>query len=73
MAPPLRLGAIVLPINWRLSADEVAFNLNDCTPSIVFVDDDFSPMVTSIRDQLASVKAMGQPDRQRPLRGGLTA
>jgi acyl-CoA synthetase (AMP-forming)/AMP-acid ligase II len=49
------LGAIVLPINWRLSADEVAFNLNDCTPSIVFVDNDFSPMVTSIRDQLDSV------------------
>lgn len=50
------LGAIVLPINWRLSADEVAFNLNDCTPAIVFVDDEFAPMVTSIRDQLDSVR-----------------
>ena len=50
------LGAIVLPINWRLSADEVAFNLNDCSPAIVFVDDEFSPMATSIRDQLASVR-----------------
>jgi acyl-CoA synthetase (AMP-forming)/AMP-acid ligase II len=50
------LGAIVVPINWRLSADEVAFNLNDCTPAIVFVDDDFSPMVTSIRDGLDSVR-----------------
>ena len=28
-----RLGAIVLPINWRLSADEVCFNLNDCQSS----------------------------------------
>jgi acyl-CoA synthetase (AMP-forming)/AMP-acid ligase II len=50
------LGAIVLPINWRLSADEVAFNLNDCNPAIVFVDDEFSPVATSIRDQLASVR-----------------
>jgi len=50
------LGAIVLPINWRLSADEMAFNLNDCSPAIVFVDDEFSPMATSIRDQLASVR-----------------
>lgn len=50
------LGAIVVPINWRLSADEVAFNLNDCTPTMVFIDDEFSPMVTSIRDQLASVQ-----------------
>ena len=30
------LGAIVLPINWRLSADEVIFNLNDCTPEALF-------------------------------------
>lgn len=35
------LGAIVLPINWRLSADEVAFNLNDCEPRLVFVDQEF--------------------------------
>jgi acyl-CoA synthetase (AMP-forming)/AMP-acid ligase II len=50
------LGAIVLPINWRLAADEVAFNLNDCTPAIVFVDDEFSPMATRIRGQLDSVR-----------------
>jgi acyl-CoA synthetase (AMP-forming)/AMP-acid ligase II len=61
------LGAIVLPINWRLSADEVAFNLNDCTRPIVFVDDEFSDVVTSIRDQLPSVRQLFQPDRYRPL------
>ena len=49
------LGAIVLPINWRLSADEVVFNLNDCTPSLLFVDDAFSEMVQSIRGKLASL------------------
>ena len=26
------IGAIILPINWRLSAEEVIFNLNDGTP-----------------------------------------
>ncbi|MBW1732502.1 MAG: AMP-binding protein, partial [Deltaproteobacteria bacterium] len=30
------LGAIMLPINWRLSADEVAYNINDCEPKMVF-------------------------------------
>ncbi len=50
------LGAIVLSINWRLSADEVAFNLNDCTPAIVFADDQFGDVVAAIRDQLPSVK-----------------
>ncbi len=50
------LGAIVLPINWRLSNDEMAFNLNDCTPAVLFADDEFSDTVSSIRDRLPSVK-----------------
>jgi long-chain acyl-CoA synthetase len=50
------LGAIVLPINWRLSADEMAFNLHDCTPAVVFADSEFGDMVSGIRDQLPTVK-----------------
>jgi long-chain acyl-CoA synthetase len=52
------LGAIVLPINWRLSADEVCFNLNDCEPKIVFADAEFQPMLEAKRDELPSVKAI---------------
>ncbi len=52
------IGAIILPINWRLSAGEVAFNLNDCTPTVVFVDEEFAPVIMSIRDQLTSVKRL---------------
>ena len=29
------VGAIMLPINWRLSAEEMSFNLNDCQPKLV--------------------------------------
>ena len=50
------LGAIVLPINWRLSADEMAFNLNDCTPAVIFTDEKFGDMVAGIRNQLPTVK-----------------
>jgi acyl-CoA synthetase (AMP-forming)/AMP-acid ligase II len=50
------LGAIVLPINWRLSADEMAFNLNDGTPSLVFADNEFGNVVSGIRDRLPSVR-----------------
>lgn len=49
------LGAIVLPINWRLSADEVAYNLDDCTPTMVFADSEFSSVITTVRDRLPSV------------------
>ena len=52
------LGAIVLPINWRLSADEMAFNLKDCTPAVIFADEEFGDVVSGIRDQLPSVKRL---------------
>lgn len=50
------LGAIMLPINWRLAGDEVAYNLNDCEPTIVFVDKEFQEEVDGIKDKLPSVK-----------------
>ncbi len=52
-----RLGAIVLPINWRLSADEVCFNLNDCQAKIVFADAEFQKILDDKKDALLSVKS----------------
>ncbi len=50
------LGAIILPINWRLSADEIIFNLNDGSPAVVFVDPEFQELVHGIKNNLLSVK-----------------
>lgn len=50
------LGAIMLPINWRLSPEEVAFNLNDCEPVILFVDPDLHEIIAAIQDQLSSIQ-----------------
>jgi acyl-CoA synthetase (AMP-forming)/AMP-acid ligase II len=50
------LGAIILPVNWRLSADEVAFNLSDGTPEMVFADDEFALLVASVRDRIPSAR-----------------
>jgi acyl-CoA synthetase (AMP-forming)/AMP-acid ligase II len=50
------LGAIILPINWRLSADEINFNLNDGSPAVLFVDAEFQERVHGIKDNLLSVK-----------------
>ncbi|MEE4242784.1 MAG: AMP-binding protein, partial [Desulfopila sp.] len=49
------LGAIVLPINWRLSVDEVCFNLNDCEPLLLFVDAEFQQNLQGRSEQLPSV------------------
>ena len=51
------LGAIVLPINWRLSADEVAYNLNDCSPKMVFADPEFDEVVKGLQNKLSSVSS----------------
>jgi long-chain acyl-CoA synthetase len=49
-------GAILLPINWRLSAEEVLYNINDCQPVAVFVDPDFRESIGTAKSQLNSVK-----------------
>lgn len=50
------LGAIVLPINWRLSPDEMGYNLNDGEPRIVFAGGEFLETVGSLQSKLPSVK-----------------
>jgi acyl-CoA synthetase (AMP-forming)/AMP-acid ligase II len=49
------LGAIMLPVNWRLSADEVCFNLTDGAPRMVFTDKAFQELIEGIRERLVSV------------------
>ncbi|MCU0564189.1 MAG: AMP-binding protein [Desulfobacterales bacterium] len=50
-------GAIVLPINWRLSAAEAVFNLADGRPRLLFVDAEYQEMVGAHRGRLPSVEA----------------
>ncbi len=50
------LGAIILPINWRLSEDEINFNLNDCKPVVLFVDNEYQKLIEAGKEELASVK-----------------
>jgi long-chain acyl-CoA synthetase len=50
------LGAIMLPINWRLSAEEVGFNLNDCEPKMVFADQEYQALMQGLKKDLKSVK-----------------
>ncbi len=50
------VGAIMLPVNWRLSAHEMAFNLNDCEPAGVFVDPEYHGTMRECRGQLTTVK-----------------
>jgi long-chain acyl-CoA synthetase len=59
------LGAIVLPINWRLSADEVAFNINDGGAVMLMATAEYQPLVDGIREKLETVRDFFdlEPDR----------
>ena len=50
------VGAIALPINWRLSANEVAFTINDCKAKILFADQEYHDLVLQILPEVSSVK-----------------
>jgi long-chain acyl-CoA synthetase len=49
------LGAIVLPVNWRLSAEEICFNLNDGAPAALFVDHEYQGIVADNKTRLPGV------------------
>ncbi len=50
------VGAVVLPVNWRLSAGEVAFNLKDGEAKILFADPEFAETVKAIRADLPALR-----------------
>ncbi|MEJ2656260.1 MAG: AMP-binding protein [Desulfobacterales bacterium] len=50
------LGAILLPVNWRLSAEEIKYILNDCEPEALFVDTAYQNLVEGMKDRLPSIK-----------------
>jgi acyl-CoA synthetase (AMP-forming)/AMP-acid ligase II len=52
----LEAGAILLPLNIRLSSDELAYILNDSGAKLLFIEKSFLPVVESFRSKLSTVK-----------------
>ena len=50
------LGVILLPINWRLSAEEAGNNLADGAPRLVFADAEYQELIQGIKSKLRSVE-----------------
>jgi long-chain acyl-CoA synthetase len=50
------IGAVLLPINWRLSTEEALFNLNDCSPMLLFVDAEFQEMIQKVKERLPTIR-----------------
>jgi acyl-CoA synthetase (AMP-forming)/AMP-acid ligase II len=59
------LGAIVLPINWRLSPGEIVFNLNDCIPKIVFADREYENLIFEHMEKMSYVEKFFNLDQEK--------
>ncbi len=50
-----RLGALFMPLNWRLAAPEHRQMLDDCPPSLLFVEEPFVAQTDALRAGLVGV------------------
>jgi acyl-CoA synthetase (AMP-forming)/AMP-acid ligase II len=46
------IGAIMLPVNWRLGADEMAYVLTDGAPTLVIVGPEDQPTIAGMQEKL---------------------
>jgi len=53
-----KVRCAVTPVNYRLAAPEIAFILNDCKASVVFVGKDSEPLLEAILDQCPRVSTI---------------
>ena len=57
-----RIGAIMVPLNWRLSVAELKFQLSDCGPDILFYGAEFADKIDDLTDNMPGMSA--QPIEQ---------
>jgi fatty-acyl-CoA synthase len=59
-----KAGAILLPLSWRLSAHELAFQLDDAEPSLLLASPELEPLADEALS-LAAVSPARRPNRPR--------
>ena len=51
-----KLGAIVVPISFRLAAPEMAYMINDSTPKVLIYTSDFADKISELKNQTHAVR-----------------
>lgn len=49
-----KIGAIFVPINWRLSIGEITYVIKDCTPKIVFFHSEYDNNLSKLKTSITS-------------------
>ncbi len=50
-----KIGSIMVPLNWRLTANELAFILKDCEPSLLIIDDCFKTTAHQLKSLIPNI------------------
>src|ERR1700740_3681799 len=51
-----KIGAVAVPLNYRLTAEEALYVVNHSDAEIVYVDREHAPMFAALRDRLEDVR-----------------
>jgi acyl-CoA synthetase (AMP-forming)/AMP-acid ligase II len=51
-----KIGAVLVPLNWRLNADEIAYILNDCSPTHLVSGKEYRDLARKASSQAASIQ-----------------
>lgn len=51
-----KIGAIVVPLNWRLNEEEITYMLNDCKPTHLFISKECQDLSTKASQQINSIR-----------------
>jgi acyl-CoA synthetase (AMP-forming)/AMP-acid ligase II len=51
-----KIGAIIIPINWRLNLEEIEYIIYDAVPKICFVSSEFQNMITPLIPKFGFIK-----------------
>ena len=54
-----RLGAMLVPLNWRLAVPEQVFILRDASVKVLVVEEGFAPVVEPLKQALPDVRIVG--------------
>ena len=52
------IGAVLQTVNWRLSADQIAYTINHAEARFIIINADFLPILDEIYDKLETVKTV---------------
>ena len=52
------MGAVLMTVNWRLSADQILYTINHAEAKIIIIHCDFLPLLETIREKLETVQTI---------------